>query len=139
MNAKKIFLDTNIVADLLDATRPNHSQSLNLLRRLIFGDFEICISEDMITTLYYISKDKRDTLEFLKNVIFVDWKVLSFGQKVLEEGVKLSLKKELDLEDLLQCMCAKENGCTLFITNDKKFYDCGIKLVGSEANFLNTK
>lgn len=138
MNTKKIFLDTNIVADLIDTRRDNHTQSLELLKKLIVNNYEICISEDMVTTLYYILKDKKNTLEFLKNVIFIDWKVLEFGKKVLEKGIELSLENNLDLEDLLQCLCAKENGCSYLITNDKKFYDCGVKIMSSEE-FLNTK
>jgi predicted nucleic acid-binding protein len=136
MSTKKIFLDTNIVADLIDTKRNNHSLSLELLKNLILNNYEICISEDMVTTLYYIVKDKRATLEFLENVVFIDWKVLIFGTKVLKEGVKLSLEKNLDLEDTLQCLCAKENGCEILITNDKKFYDCGIKIVTAKE-FIN--
>lgn len=138
MDTRKIFLDTNIVADLIDTKRNNHDQSLELLKNLILNNYEICISEDMITTLYYILKDKRVTLEFLENVVFIDWKVLIFGTKVLKEGLKLSLEKNLDLEDLLKCLCAKENGCEILITNDKKFYECGI-LVLSTEEFLKDK
>jgi predicted nucleic acid-binding protein len=39
------------------------------------------------------------------------------------------LGNSLDLEDILQCLCAKENGCDVLITNDKKFYDCDIKIM----------
>lgn len=45
-------------------------------------------------------------------------------------------EKNLDLEDLLQCLCAKENGCGYLITNDKKFCDCGVKVMSS-VEFLN--
>jgi len=45
----------------------------------------------------------------------------------------MSLEKDLDLEDVLQCLCAKENGCDVFITNDRKFYDCGINIMTTEA------
>jgi len=40
--------------------------------------------------------------------------------------------KEQDLEDTLQCLCAKENNCTLLITNNKKFVDCDIKIMNYE-------
>ncbi len=29
----------------------------------------------------------------------------------------------------LQCFCAKNSGCDIFLTSDKKFIDCGIKIV----------
>jgi len=132
MHQNKIFLDTNIVIDIIDISRPNHNNLLVLLKQLMLSDFEICISEDMITTLYYISKDKKTTLEFLKNVVFVDWTILVFGKTVLEKAVELSLEKDLDIEDVVQCLCAKENNCDVFITNDKTFHDCGMKIMSSE-------
>ena len=128
----KVFLDTNIVADLLDSNRPNHRNSLGLVEELIKDDTAICISEDMISTLYYITKDKKATLDFFKNVIFVDWEVLSFGKELLQDAVELSIKEDQDLEDILQCLCAKINGCNALITNDKLFYDCGIEIQGSD-------
>jgi len=71
---KKLFLDTNIVADLMDP---------------VFG----------------------------------------FGKSTLEEAVALSLQEEADLEDILQCLCAKNNDCEMILTHDIKFYDCGIALL----------
>jgi predicted nucleic acid-binding protein len=138
MDLNKIFLDTNIVADIIDATRPNHNKSMILLKQLVVNNYEICISEDMITTLYYISKDKTTTLGFLEDVVFVDWTILIFGKSVLNQAVKLSRKDNLDLEDTLQCLCAKENSCSVLITNDKRFYNCGIQIM-SYDEFLDNQ
>jgi predicted nucleic acid-binding protein len=138
MEMNKIFLDTNIIADLIHVSRPNHSQSLELLKYLLLKNYKICISEDIITTLYYILKDKKTTLGFLENVVFIDWTILIFGKSVLKEAVKVSLEKNLDLEDVLQCLCAKENGCDILITNDKNFYDCGVSVYTTEE-FLKEK
>ncbi len=125
---RKAFLDTNIVADLLDTGRRHHRDSLRLVEDFIQNDIQICISEDMISTLYYISKEKIATLEFLKNVVFVDWEVLSYGKEMLHKAVELSLRDGKDLEDILQCLCAKSNGCSVIVTNDTDFYDCGIEV-----------
>ena len=85
------------------------------------------ISEDMLSTIFYINKDINQTLEFFK-VITKRWEIVPFGKEVIKNAINLSLEKNLDLEDMLQCLCAKENGCNTFITNDKKFYDCGISV-----------
>jgi len=129
---KKIFLDTNIVADIIDAKRTKHPQAMRLMEKVIADDCSVCISEDMLTTLFYISKEKRQTLEFFENVILVDWEILSFGKNILHEGVDLALKDGVDLEDTLQCLCAKHNGCEAIITNDSGFYDCGLGIVSIE-------
>lgn len=130
--SKKIFLDTNIVADIIDAKRANHEKAMKLMEKLIYDDFVVCTSEDMLTTLFYISKEKTQTLEFFKNVIFKDWEVLNFSKRILCDGVELSLNSNLDLEDIFQCLCAKHNGCDIIITNDSKFYNCGLEIFSIE-------
>jgi predicted nucleic acid-binding protein len=127
--ANKIFLDTNIVVDIIDKSRAKHKIALDFLEYLILEEYIICISEDMLTTLFYILKDKKHTLTFFENLVFVDWSVLTFGHESIKLATSLSLEHDLDLEDVLQCLCAKENGCDILITNDKKFYDCGIKIM----------
>ncbi len=138
MENKKVYLDTNIVADILDATRKGHSLSIKLLEYFALEDYEIFIREDMITTLYYISKNKNETLEFFKNLVLLDWNISSFGKNVLKNAIDLSLEKSIDLEDTLQCLCAKENGCKVLITHDKIFYDCGLSIYTIEE-FLKVK
>ncbi len=132
MLKNKIYLDTNIVADMIDPSRKGHQSSIEFLRESVIRNHTICISEDMLSTLYYISKNKGATLNFFKNIIFIDWQVLSFGQKVAMRATNISLEQELDLEDILQCLCAKENECEILITNDSTFYDCGVKIMTSE-------
>lgn len=63
------------------------------------------------------------------NVVFVDWHVLSFGKKVREDATRIALENSLDLEDVLQCLCAKENGCNILVTHDKKFYRCDMEIM----------
>lgn len=124
----KIYLDTNVVADIIDETRMNHTISLKLLKYLALNNYNIYISEDMLTTLYYILKDKKEILIFFKNLVFIDWNVSAFGLDVIKSATNLSLENSLDLEDVLQCLCAKQNGCEVLITNDNKFYDCGLEI-----------
>ncbi|PHS34379.1 MAG: PIN domain-containing protein [Sulfurovum sp.] len=132
MGKSSIYLDTNIVADMIDGARNNHKLSLELLKKLMLEGYDIFISEDMLSTLYYISNDKKATLEFFENIVYVDWNVVPFGIDVIKEATHLSLTKGLDLEDTLQCLCAKENACTMLVTNDKRFVDCGIEIAGYE-------
>ena len=124
---KNVFLDINVVVDFIESSRERHKKAVELIQYLTINDYVIHISEDMLTTIYYISKNKKGILNFLRSVLD-DWQVLSFGQQLIKTGIDLSLKHELDLEDVLQCLCAREIGCAVFITNDNKFYDCGMSI-----------
>ena len=132
LDSKKIFLDINIVIDGIDKDRPNNTIATKLIYELIVKGYEIVISEDMLSTIYYIQKNKKRTLDFFKTIQY-NWKISPFGEEVISKAIDLSLEKNLDLEDVLQCLCAKENGCQLLITNDKKFYDCGLEVLSAEA------
>ena len=127
-----IFLDTNIVLDILIASRPSHKQSVLCLEKIITEDYHIMISEDMISTIYYVSKNKIQTLAFLQTIM-EEWQVVAYGEGVIKKAIEFSLKNNTDLEDILQCFCAKENHCILFLTNDKTFMDCGIDIVNVDT------
>jgi predicted nucleic acid-binding protein len=130
---RKIFLDTNIVLDLLDDQRPRHTDAKQVLTRLIEADTEIFISEDMVSTLFYIIKNKALALEFFETVC-EEWRVVPFGLDVVREAVAACRQNpSLDLEDALQCLCAKANGCELLLTEDKGFEPCGVDVAGYET------
>jgi predicted nucleic acid-binding protein len=131
VDSKKVFLDTNIVLDILDNSRTDSDSIKAFLKKLIVDRYTVVISEDMLSTIFYIQKDKRKTLEFFK-VIYKRWIISSFGEDVMKNAIDLSFEYSLDLEDILQCLCAKENGCDVLITNDKNFYDCGMKIMTIE-------
>ncbi len=132
MECKKIvFLDTNIVLDIVNPQRINNKKAVQLWNMLVIKKNIIMISEDMLSTIFYINKDKNQTLHFFE-VITKRWEIVPFGKNVINDAISLSMEKNLDLEDTLQCLCAKENGCDIIITNDKKFYDCGIQIMTSD-------
>lgn len=123
----KIFFDINIVLDIIDPVRSHHSKAKELWKTLVTNQSQILISEDMLSTIFYINKDNKYTLEFFR-IIQKRWQIVPFGKDVIKNAIDLSIKNNLDLEDVLQCLCAKENGCAIFITNDNKFYDCGLPI-----------
>ncbi len=131
MDSKTVFLDTNIILDILDISRPNSKKIASLLETLVIRKHKVVISEDMLSTVFYINKNNSKTLDFFK-VIQNRWTIAPFGKNVVRGAIDLSLKKDLDLEDVLQCLCAKQNGCDVLITNDGSFCDCGISVMTTE-------
>lgn len=133
---KTVFLDTNIILDIVDSERENHEHAKNLLRKTIKEDSTVVISEDMLSTVYYIVKNKKAVLSFFQTII-QQWHVVAFGQKVISSAINYCLNNEgADFEDALQCFCAIENKCDLLISHDRNFIDCGIK-VSSIKLFLH--
>ncbi len=120
-----IFIDANILIDLIDTNRTRHYKSKYLLKKLLLNNFRLGISEDMISNIYYISKrSKVDEQKLLNYLQF--WtnnaEVLFFGNIVIQKSLEYC-KKNLnsDLEDVLQSLCAKENGFDCILTEDSAF------------------
>jgi len=124
----KIYLDTNIVLDFIIPSRKNSHLAKQVLNKIVELDYKIFISEDIISTTYYIAKEHQtETIEFFIGALKF-WNIVPFGKNVLKNSFDFSIQNKTDLEDTLQCFCAKENGCIL-LTSDKKFIDCGVKIV----------
>ncbi len=127
----RIFLDTNIILDFVIPNRKKSKLAKKALDRIVELNYKVFISEDMISTTYYIAKEHRKrAIEFFIDALKF-WNIVPFGEDVLKQSFDFSLKHNSDLEDTLQCFCAKENGC-IFLTSDKKFIDCGVKIVTYE-------
>jgi predicted nucleic acid-binding protein len=130
-----IFLDANVILDFLDSLRPRHTIAKNLFLVIQKQDIKIMISEDMLTNIFYIYKDKVKALQFFQ-IIQYKWIISSFGNNVIHQALDLSIQYNLDLEDALQCLCAKNNNCDIFITNDIAFHNCGIT-IQTPQDFIN--
>ncbi|MBN2858604.1 MAG: type II toxin-antitoxin system VapC family toxin [Candidatus Delongbacteria bacterium] len=128
---KRVFIDANIVLDFLDKNRKFHNEALGVINKIIDDEWTAVISEDLLTTIYYVAKDKQKILDFF-SVILDSWDVVSFGKEQLMESVNICQReKSLDFEDVNQSLCARKQNCHLIVTNDRSFYQCGIPLVTS--------
>jgi len=134
---KRVYLDVNIVVDILDTQRSKHIDTKRLINEIYKNDVEIVISEDMLSTIFYIVKDKKAVLKFFK-VIQKKWVISPFGDEIVKASIELALEKSADFEDILQCLCAKQNQCNVLITHDNDFVDCGLSICTVEE-YLNEK
>ena len=122
---QKIFLDTNIIADVFDETRPFHTESSKALERCFSMGLELLTSCDIITTLYYVYSKKSKQLALQKiEAINRVLGVIEFSNTEVAHTCNLMLSdpKFKDLEDTIQYILAKKSGCDCIITNDLNFY-----------------
>ena len=129
---KNNYLDANIVLDLLDSTRSSYSTSKKVFIIIIEQNLKIFISEDILTTIYYMVKNKNLVLDFFETILDF-WEIVPFDSKSISEAITLCKSKlNLDFEDVIQSLTAKKFGCETIISNDKNFYNCGIKIKSGE-------
>ena len=124
-----VYFDTNIVLDILDSARRNHPKTGPLLQKVIEHGMRIVISEDCLSTIYYIAGEKRNILDFF-DVVLDEWDIVPFGEATIRESIDLCRQNEkLDFKNVLQCLCAKRKRCSFLITSDRSFVECGVKVV----------
>jgi len=123
----KIFIDTNIFLDLI-LKREHYKEALLILNAIEKKMFDASILDITILNIDYIAKKQvRNTDAFLStiNQLFT---VLGASNASIDKALNIDNN---DLEDNLQYICAKEAGCEVIITNDKKFYSDSIKKMTS--------
>ena len=134
MNFKKVFVDGNVIIDIFEEKRANHEYSIKAIRILLSNKVELLTSSDLITTVYYVlSKvDKRKALLDIEKVIDI-FSVIPFGKEEVKKAIRLMEqdKKFEDLEDTLQYVLAKKEGCQLILSNDENFYSPDIEVLNT--------
>ena len=135
---RKVFIDTDIVLDLLTARDPHYIHSAKLFTLLNEGKLEGFVSSLIFSNLYYIlrkqleHKKTKDILKKLKaqvNVLPVD-----------DSIVNLALNSKFkDFEDAIQYYTAKKNRIKCLLTRNTKDYTKASISVMSAEDFLFKK
>jgi hypothetical protein len=134
--SKKIFLDANILVDLMDEHRPQHQAAKRIIIECLRMGDDLFTSCDIVTTLYYLSA-KSDKKRALNEIVKINTfcKVIEFSNGEVAQACTLISENEkfLDLEDTIQYVLAKKYECDVIIANDQQFYSPDIALHTSKS------
>jgi hypothetical protein len=134
---KRIFIDANVLVDLFDQNRPSYASSKKALMHAIQNDGMLFTSCDIVTTVYYLmgrSADKARALAALEQIQNL-FTLIPFANTELQQAVRLMKREKeyVDLEDTIQYVLAKSQGCDLILTNDLHFVSKKIKPLTAET------
>ncbi len=131
----KIFLDTNILMDVLLARQPFCLHAARLLELCAEGQLDGHVSTIAFPTLAYILR-KGHTPEYVRRKLQVLTDIVTpvdFTAALLQQAMTLQFD---DLEDAMQTVCARSCAAEAIVTrNIKDFVDSGIPAFAPE-NFL---
>lgn len=132
---EKVFLDTNIVIDLLAKRSPFFIDAQELFSRGDRKEVELCISSLTFANAYYsISRHHRD-VEVKKYMSI--FKVLVTVLPLEDKSIELALAADFtDFEDGLQYFTALNNGTDVIITRNKKDFKQSVIPVMTAGEFL---
>lgn len=113
----KVFIDTNIVLDLLTARDPFFADAQKLFTLADKGLFELFISADSLTTIAYFLNKQYGKQEPIRHLIQFKTlvKILPVNEKVIDLALA---SKAGDFEDGVQMAVAETNGMSCIVTRD---------------------
>ena len=116
----KVFLDTNILLDLL-LEREGYEDSAVLFQMQEEGRLHLCVSMLTMVNVAYVYKKTVGqnlaiaNLKYLSSLV----DVLPMTGDQLQQAMMLDGR---DFEDVLQAVCAAEGGCDFLVTRNEKDY-----------------
>lgn len=133
----KIFVDTDIILDLLSERHPHYTASANLFSLADIGKVKLYISPLSFSNLHYIlrkqysSKISRQALQRLKTLV----QVVPVNDKIIE----LALASDFpDFEDAIQYYTAVDSNLEIILTRNLKDYRKASITVMTAGDYLKS-
>ena len=128
----RLFIDTNIMLDLLGERMPYYIPAAKLATLADQGEIILVASALSYSTVFYLLS-KCDGIEQLKTKLR-NFRILSevadVGSDVIEKGLNADFS---DFEDSLQYFCATSAACDILVTrNQKDFKNSAIPVMSAE-------
>ena len=135
--SKRVFLDTNIVLDLLGEREPFYNSIAQLATLADQKKIEIIVSPISFATVnYFLTKFDGNSVAKEKLRKF---KVLCKISKIDETIVEKGLNSEfVDFEDSLQYFCAIDSECEIIITRNAKDFKHSLIPVMSAEEYIKS-
>jgi len=133
----KLFLDTNIILDLLGEREPYYESIAKIATLADKGIVTLVVSTISYSTVFYVLSEfekSENVKEKLRK-----FKIISHSSDLTDKIIEKGLLSDFsDFEDALQYNCALEAECNLLITrNEKDFKHSEIPVMTAEE-YLNS-
>jgi predicted nucleic acid-binding protein len=127
---RKVFLDTNIIVDLISDRKPFSKYAIEIFQNAEDGKIKLFTSSHSMATTHYLlkkymeEKDLRDVLHNLLDYLTI----IAVDVDIIKKGLRSSHK---DFEDSIQIYCASsiENIDSIITRNVKDFKGSEIKIL----------
>lgn len=133
---KKVFVDTDIIYDLLAEREPFYTSAAYLFTLADEGKIQVYISALSLANIHYLLSKK--TTEEESKEILRKFKVLVHVAPLTEKVIDLALNSEFsDFEDAIQYFSALQNDIEVLITRNLKDYRKAQITVLTAQDYIN--
>lgn len=135
----KLFLDTNVMLDLLGERVPFYDSVAKIATLAYKGDIKIVVSALSYAIVnYFLVKfeDAEKAKEKLRKFKIISY-ISGVDELIIEKGLNSNFK---DFEDSLQYFSALKSGCNIFITrNAKDFKEADIPVMTADEYLISIR
>ena len=133
---KKVFVDTDIIYDLLAKREPYYSAAARLFTLADEGKVQIFISSLSLANIHYLLS-KQQSVDEAKEILR-KFKVLVHVAPLNEKIIDLALNSEFsDFEDAIQYFSALQSNIEILITRNLKDYKKAPISILTALDFIN--
>ena len=133
---KRVFVDTDIIYDLLAKRDPFYSSAAHLFTLADEGKVQIFISAFSLTNIHYLIAKHQS--ESQAKQILRKFKVLVHVTSLTEKIIDLALNSDFeDLEDAIQYFSAIQNDIEILLTRNLKDFKKAQISVLTAQDFIN--
>lgn len=136
---EKLFLDTNVVIDLLGEREPFYTSAAKIATIADKGKVQLIVSALTYSTVFYILSrfEKKEIAKEKIRRFKVITETADLTDRIVDKGLA---SKFADFEDALQYYCAIKTDCTVIITrNTKDFKESELPVLTPDEYLLSLK
>ena len=134
MKISRVFLDANILLDMIDRDRGRVDRTRHLLAKMLEEGVVLYTSCDILSNIYYVARKqlpKQQLIEEMLRIIEI-FEIVEINKTMAKSALLKNLEvPNLDFEDLLQRACAETIECDLIVSNDKRFVQGNIPVLST--------
>ena len=136
---EKVFLDTNVVVDLLGEREPYYDAAAKIATLADKGKIEVFVSALTYSTVYYLLSRFENQTQVKEKIR--KFKLIAQTSDLTDNIIDRSLSSNFnDFEDALQYYCAIKMDCKILITrNVKDFKESGMPVLSPEEYLKSLK
>jgi len=132
----KVFLDTNIIIDVLEEREPFYGDSLKIIQLGLEDDIETIMSAGAVKDVYYIIRKKLQNDNEAREKIFVLSNIVKICNITSDDITSAIILYMPDFEDALIAAAARREKADYIITrNEKDFKNSPVPAL-NPAQFL---
>lgn len=124
---KKVFIDTNVLLDVLAARVPFYDDAAAILSLAEKRKFEICISAISFTTIFYLLRKALDAKEARAALrrIHGAFTIVACDERILSFAIDCKIK---DFEDAVQYFSASQAKADFFVTRNTRDFPADLPI-----------